>query len=137
MAIVEWDERYSVGIRELDEQHCRLFDIFYTLLEADDITQESNEVADALINLRTYTYEHFELEEEYMAKCGYPDLESHIHIHDSFRKKVEALCSAKPAKQDENLMEILGSLYEWLFAHICSCDQQYVPYVTSQAMPAI
>lgn len=130
MAAVEWKECYSVGIEKLDEQHRRLFNIFYTLLEAEDISKESGKTADILMSLRTYTYEHFNQEEEYMAKCGYPDLESHIRIHDSFRKKIEVLCSAEPGKQNDNLMEILSSLYEWLITHICSCDQRYVPYVT-------
>jgi hemerythrin len=137
MAIVEWNERYSVGIKELDEQHRRLFDIFNTLLEAEATPRGSNKAADALTRLRTYTVEHFELEEQYMAKCGYPDLESHIHIHASFRKKIDALCSAKPREHDDNLMEMLGCLYEWLVTHVGSCDQQYVPYVTGPSTATI
>jgi hemerythrin len=130
MALAEWNERYSVGIKELDDQHRHLFEIFFTLLEADDATLESSVVSKALANLKTYTYEHFELEEEYMSKCGYPDIESHIAIHDSFREKVEDLLSAKSARQDETFMDILSSLYTWLVDHICTCDQQYAPYVS-------
>ena len=130
MATVEWCERHSVGIKELDEQHCRLFDIFYTLLEVDGTTQDQNIVADALISLRAYTYEHFATEERYMAECGYPDLESHRRIHNTFREKIENLYSAKPGNQ--NLMVILRNLYEWLITHIGWCDQQYIPYVTGQ-----
>lgn len=132
MSLVEWTERYSVGIKELDEQHRHLFEIFFTLLEADDATLESSVVAKALASLKTYTHEHFELEEEYMSKCGYPDLESHISIHDSFREKVNDLCSDKSAREDETFMDILSSLYAWLVDHICSCDQLYAPYVSGQ-----
>ena len=134
MAIIEWNQRYSVGIEELDEQHSRLFSIFYTLLEVGDISLKSKEVADALADLSAYTYEHFTVEEKYMAECGYPDLESHIRIHDAFRKKIGVLCSDKSEKQAKNLTEILSKLYEWLVTHVCSCDQQYVPYVTGQQL---
>ena len=132
MALEEWNERYSVGIKELDEQHCQLFSIFYTLLEAGDIPQKAQEVADALAGLSAYTYEHFATEERYMAEWGYPGLANHIRIHNAFCKKVEALRSAKMANKDDNLMEILSTLYEWLITHVYSCDRQYLPYVAGQ-----
>ena len=137
MATTEWCERYSVGIKELDEQHRRLFSIFYSLLEADDTPQGWLQVLDLLGSLKAYTHEHFELEERYMANCRYPELEGHRRIHDTFRKKVEVLCSTKSAKQEENLMYIISSLYEWLITHVCSCDQLYTPYVTGQVTSTI
>src|SRR3989339_1692924 len=130
MSAVEWDERYSVGVNELDEQHRGLFSIFYTLLEVRSTQQSLQEVADALAKLKAYTYNHFKLEEKYMAECDYPDLEDHRQIHNDFRQTIESFCSDILAAQKINRAELISSLYDWLVTHICSCDQQYKTYVT-------
>ena len=129
---IKWDKKYSVGVKELDEQHLGLFRIFFTMLEIEDTQSDSPEVAENLQKLRKYTHEHFKREEEYMADCDYPDLESHIRIHKAFRERIEDLLSTETAKKDIDIREVTKTLYKWLVTHICSCDQKYVPYVTAK-----
>lgn len=131
MDAIEWDERYSVGVEELDVQHRQLFRMINTLFEAPNVEVESQTISDLLSDMKEYTSCHFEAEEEYMAECGYPDIAAHILEHDYFRRKVEDLCSDTMAHRKGVSADILQFLYEWLSAHILSCDKKYAALVSS------
>jgi len=133
METIEWDESYSVGAKELDEQHKQLFRLLNALFESADITVESQTISDLLTGMKEYASMHFETEERYMSECGYPDLASHAWIHEQFRKKVDELCADRMAKKEGVAMDMLEFLYEWLVNHILSCDKQYAPLVSSQS----
>jgi hemerythrin len=133
MASGQWDEHYNVGVKEIDEQRQRLFNLFFILFEDEDVSQNPFKIADTLANLNACVHEHFSTEEKYLAECGYPGLEKHIHLHDAFLKKMGDLCSNYRVINHENLMGFLRYLYGWLINHVSICDQQYVPYITKQA----
>jgi hemerythrin len=95
MGIINWDESYSVGVKELDEQHKQLFRMIDDLFESIDTVVDSQKVSDVLAGLREYASVHFETEERYMSECGYPDIENHKWTHEQFRKKVDNLCSSR------------------------------------------
>ena len=78
---VEWNQAYSVGIRLVDQQHKKLFELvnkLYDLEENDNIKEQMREI---LYAFRDYTIVHFKEEEDYMLDIGYPDLEDHKIIH--------------------------------------------------------
>ena len=131
MGVIEWDESYSVGVKELDEQHQQLFRMLDDLLESVDMSVGSQTVSDVLMGLREYALVHFETEEKYMSECEYPDLENHKWTHEQFRKKVDDLCSGKAALPEQVLEDMLHFLYEWLTNHILSCDKKYATLVCS------
>lgn len=131
MGVISWDESYSVGVKELDEQHKQLFKTLDDLFESMDTAMDPQTVSDVLTILREYALVHFETEERYMSECGYPDLEDHKWAHEQFRKKVHDLCSDGAARPEQVLTDILNFLYEWLTNHILSCDKKYAPLVGS------
>ena len=87
MAAIEWDERYSVGVSELDEQHKKLFRILDKLIEIEDVEPSLQVIADVLDEMRAYASYHFETEERYMTECAYPDIKSHISNMRIFAKQ--------------------------------------------------
>ncbi len=131
MGIINWDESYSVGVKELDEQHKQLFKMLDDLFESMDTTVDSQTVSDILAGLREYALVHFETEEKYMSECGYPDIENHKCTHEQFRKKVDDLCSNGAARPEIILTDIIDFMYEWLTNHILSCDKKYATLVGS------
>ena len=132
MASVQWNEHCNLGVKEIDEQRQRLFDIFFTLFEDEDVSQNPLIIANTLANLNACVHEHFSSEEKYLEECGYPELEKHIHLHDAFLKKMGDVCTNYRVINHENLMGFLRYLYGWLINHISLCDQQYAPYITRQ-----
>jgi hemerythrin len=131
MGAVEWDERYSVGVRELDEQHKQMFEMLDGLFESMDTVMNSRTVSEVLAGLKKYALVHFETEERYMSECGYPDMENHKWEHEQFKKKVDSLCSDRAASPELVLTDILDFLYTWLTNHILSCDKKYATLVCS------
>ena len=62
MALVTWDQTYSVSVRRLDEQHQKLFALLNALHEAMRQGKGQAVVQDTLRELATYTVTHFRAE---------------------------------------------------------------------------
>jgi hemerythrin len=134
MDAIEWNDSYSVGVTELDEQHKKLFRIINTMFSAEDLSVNSKVMTDLLTEMSKYASVHFETEERYMSECKYTELASHICTHDIFRKKVEELRSAQIAQNRNMPSDMIRFLYEWLVNHIIFCDKKYMPYVSNNQM---
>jgi len=131
MNTIEWNESFSVGVDELDQQHQRLFKMLNALFESVDTDSES-ETAEALVgDMAEYANSHFETEERYMSECEYPHLAAHKEEHEAFRKKVDELTQGGRAGQGEVAREMTEYLYEWLTNHVLFSDKQYAPVVGS------
>ena len=132
MDVIEWDESYSVGVEELDEQHKQLFRLLNALFEAEETSARSQTVSGLLEQMKAYAAMHFETEERYMSERGYAGLAGHVRAHEQFRKKAEELCSDRLDGQEGIFVEMLEFLYEWLVGHILSADKDYAPVVSGR-----
>ncbi len=129
MDAIEWDDSYSVGVPELDEQHKNLFRIVNTMFSTEDLSVNSKVITDLMAEMAEYASVHFETEERYMSECKYPGLANQIRAHDVFRKKVDELRSLHTAENKNMPSEMIRFLYEWLVNHIMFCDKKYMPYI--------
>lgn len=83
-----WNDRFNIGVEEIDEQH-RLYlgyvnDCYTAVCHSDRAR-----VTDATINgLKAYADTHFRFEEALMKKVRYPDLERHAGEHAYFEEQV-------------------------------------------------
>lgn len=140
MARFEWQDEYSVSDTVLDEQHRQLLAVINAL--ADEIgrgPRRHPDAADRLFgSLARYVVEHFAYEEQRMAEAGYPDdrLLTHRHAHDTLVRQVQALQEGVE-RGEMRLEEVLPFLYgDWLIAHICTLDHDYVAYLQGVAPAA-
>ena len=81
---MKWNDEYSIGIVEIDEQHKKLFELSEILNEATEI----NEIKDILLFLEEYMQFHFNTEESMMRKYNYELIEEHKKLHDDLKEKV-------------------------------------------------
>ena len=125
MAMVEWDDTFSVDIQEIDEQHKCLIEIMNELYTA--LANKSNRdlVSDVLNKLVEYTKVHFAVEETLMRIFSYEDYEAHKKIHDQIVEQVLEHQARFRAGDDKVGMELLMFLKEWLFDHINKVDKAY------------
>jgi len=130
MELVAWDDKMSVGVDVLDEDHRRLLDMFNSLLE-NGVAKRNREALSALLaDLRDYTDVHFSREEAFMQRNGYPDLDSHRAAHRYFVDEVEKLRHDFDGGNETMLrIDLILLLKDWLIEHIQSTDMQYKPYV--------
>lgn len=132
MELVAWDDKMSVGVDVLDEDHKRLLDMFNGLLEYGVAKRNREALSTLLTDLRAYTDEHFAREEEYLARNAYPELEEHRAAHRFFVDEVEKLCHDFDGGNETMLrIDLILLLKDWLIEHIQSTDMQYKPYVAA------
>ena len=127
---IEWDEKYSVDVPELDNYQKEIFDKFNSLI---DMRAEKKNDPKAIINmvsdLNDYIKMFFVQEERMLKKKGYPDLEAHSKSHRQYLKSSIGL-RREIAEDIENLtMEIILEMRGWMIEHIETSDSLYVPFI--------
>ena len=134
MALVTWDQTYSVSVRRLDEQHQKLFALLNALHEAMRQGKGQAVVQDTLRELATYTVTHFRAEEELMRKTNYPGLAAHRAEHQRFVDKVNQFTQDLKAGGNVSSLQVVGFIKEWLAEHIRRTDRSYSAHMNAQGV---
>ena len=127
--MIKWQDKYALGVAEIDEQHHKLFDIagqIEDLLNDQFITDKYDYIVAILGELKDYTIKHFKDEEEFMLQNKFPRFLTHKTMHMDFVEKIENIDLSK-VDNDQNLYlrEILNFVGEWLVEHILVEDAKY------------
>lgn len=122
----DWDDKYSVGVKEIDDQHKELVANISKL--ADCINQakmkeEGKVILDALLHYAQY---HFDTEEKYFSEFNYEGSEKHINAHRAFKNKMLDLKTKFENNEIEITFELIDFLEDWLLDHLMDMDQGYV-----------
>ncbi|MFQ5972185.1 MAG: bacteriohemerythrin [Alphaproteobacteria bacterium] len=133
MAFMEWDERMSVGLAELDGDHKILIEVINQLDANVGERAKSIVVRQALVVLARYAQFHFAREERVMAACGYAELPQHRVEHREFVQRIRGIAERLEKEPDARAIivndELLGFLKDWLRHHILIVDMAYRPVV--------
>lgn len=118
VALIEWNEKYSVGIAEIDEQHKQLIGYVNNLY--DYMKQgKSKEILEPLFkDLYKYTQTHFLFEEKLMLQNNYPDYHTHKSEHSKFIQKLDDLKEKFNKNSFSAGIETMTMLKGWLNEHI-------------------
>lgn len=129
----KWDEKYSIGIEDIDEQHKGLFEIGNWLNELNLSELKNDHYIEVMIiinELLVYSNDHFKDEEAYMKQVKYPKLEDHIKIHQRFIDYVASFDFEVLYEQGEVMIESLFTfINRWIVQHIMNEDQKIQKYV--------
>lgn len=125
MSFFTWDEKYSVQVAEMDDQHKRLFEIIADLHQAMSQGKGNTVMADILKKLQDYTVTHFKKEEEYMQKFGYSGLAEQKKQHTLFIQKLSDYQISLSDKKLGLSIEVMTFLKDWLITHIQQVDTNY------------
>jgi hemerythrin len=151
---IVWEERYCVGIVELDEQHENLLNLINDL----DIVQVGiktpdyeKQIDEALIKIKNYAILHFSTEEVLMKMFEYESFEAHKYSHDKFlhimtehHKYILELMSKQKKMKDNKfefeqieqeitarLAKVTTFLQKSLIHHILKEDKEYSKFFIS------
>ncbi len=124
--MIEWDDKYSVGVSIIDKQHKKLIDIINKAITAKQHNNNPEELSEILYDITIYAFEHFNTEEAYMKKFEYPEYQFHKKGHSDFYIKTLAY-SNRGIKGDCQITDdILEYLQQWLVGHIQVTDKEYI-----------
>lgn len=128
MHTIKWQEEYSVGVKELDEQHQSLLNIINKVITELENQYNKEKFFANLDILIHYAYTHFATEESYLKRAQYPDLQCHIKEHIAFIMKTLSLALIVEEKED-NQKVLLKHLNEWFSTHVLGLDRKYIPFL--------
>ncbi len=126
---MEWDEKYSVDIEQIDNCQKEMFALLNELIDMKELKLESKEYINHIAKINEYSRMYFSLEEKMLKKERYPDLQIHAKAHRQFTKSFISL-RRKISDDAENLSyDVIHELREWLINHILTFDSLYVPFL--------
>jgi len=133
MAKLVWDDQYSIGIKEVDEQHKVLFDYINELRDIMLGNKPPEIIERTFHSILNYTVTHFLDEEVLLYQNEYPDYEEHKRVHDEFLNEIKSLYvrfrAGDPLASGRIVSaEITAILTEWIQVHIMEADKKYAEY---------
>jgi hemerythrin len=135
MEPVQWSDKFSVGVEELDHQHQRLIQMLNRLLTARGrVDTRSETISDLINDMTRYAQEHFKTEEHLMEVHGYPGLEEHKRQHRAYREKVVDFSTAIMVGVETVPERLLAYLIDWWTHHILEEDMKYKPFFASKGV---
>jgi hemerythrin len=129
--LVEWDDRYSMGIPLIDSQHRKLIemtnDLYNACLEGTEAAEDT--FRSAIHSMVDYVKYHFAAEEKLMETSKYPGLNAHRREHEGFVLKV-----LQEVRDFENGKKFIPNIFvrylkDWILAHIAVEDRKYAEYL--------
>ena len=134
MALLDWNDSYSVSIRAFDEHHRHLFDQLNKLHDAMKAGKSEAVLGAILQELVNYAATHFAAEETLMRLHSYPELAEHRKQHQELAAQVADF--ERDHRKGEALLSLPLMLFlrGWLMQHIRATDHQYSAYLRSRGV---
>ena len=132
MTLVEWNQKMSVGVSIIDQEHKNLVGMLNELHDAIDAKQTDEVLGKVLDKMVAYTVYHCKHEEALFAKSDYTDATEHAKEHANLTKQVLDIQKRCQDGATATLStELLNFLKVWLLAHILRSDKKYGPYLNA------
>jgi hemerythrin len=134
MALFEWKDNYSVGIKKIDEQHKILVGYINDLYESMRAGKGKETLGTVLKELIDYTKTHFKAEESLLKVYKYPDLDGHQKKHKKMAEHVQHLNRKFISGEISNPIQITNFLKDWLAKHILETDKVYGRFLNDKGV---
>ncbi len=125
---MKWQDSFSVGIEEIDNQHKKLISMINSLYKAIKKGEGQKILKDILEGLVQYVDEHFGTEERYMEEYNYPGYLAHKKEHDKFTEQVLKVYQEFEQGKPVVTIDLMEFLKKWLKNHILGTDKKYAPF---------
>ncbi|MFL0196344.1 bacteriohemerythrin [Clostridium sp. WILCCON 0269] len=131
----KWKDDYKCGIKRIDEEHKRLFEIgesVYELIINENHVDYFGDVLNLVDDLKEYAIYHFEDEEKIMKLYDYPAYNQQKKAHDAFINKIENV-DIEELDEDvqKSILKLLDFVYNWISEHILGMDLKMKDYFNS------
>ena len=134
MKLIEWNDKLSVKINSIDDEHKVLIDMINEFYDKIKSKEPVDLILILIAKMKNYTVVHFTTEENYFKKYDYPGYDKHKKEHDTFVNKVIDL--EKRVSEGKMIVsfEITSFLKKWLTQHIQGTDQEYIDFLISKGV---
>jgi hemerythrin len=129
--LVDWDNKYSVRIPLIDEQHKHLIrltnDLYQACLSGGEAAK--TKFRDTARAVADYIKYHFSAEEKILERINYPELPEHKRQHETLIRQV--IDNIKHFEEGGRFAPnaFVRTLKDWILAHIAVADLRYAEYI--------
>lgn len=129
MALINWDDSYSVKVNLIDEQHKKLVALINELHEAMKAGKAKDKLGSILNDLVNYTVYHFQTEETFFKKTNFPESADHQKKHNDLVAQVKEVKEKFDSGSYVLAAEVMNFLKDWLLNHILKSDKKFGEFV--------
>jgi len=123
MALIEWQERFRIGVPSVDYEHQELIGLLNELYAGLGSGADQEDTVAFLGEVYARISAHFALEERVMRECGYDELAQHKGEHEKLLDDIREIMDSYEDGIFEGSMEELGRRLEgWFAEHFRTCD---------------
>jgi hemerythrin-like metal-binding protein len=133
-SFINWQDGYSVNVRELDQQHRMIILMLNELNEALERGQDQADLEKILDGFLSFSLEHFNTEEDLFEMYCYPFACTHKAEHDAFRQTISMFarqCKEGQTRVDRRFLDFCA---EWLKRHIIGRDKTYAYFFAAKGL---
>ena len=134
MAVITWNDCYSVNIEAFDNQHKMLFGYINSLIEAMQIRKSDEILSQLITDLSNYTQTHFQEEEKLLEKYIYPKLSEHRNMHQLFIQEIQKFKNDFEERKLGIPIEMASFLKKWITNHIMVADKEYSEFLNEKGI---
>ncbi len=124
--MIEWDDKYSVNVSLIDEEHKKFIDLINKVIVAKEHRKSCKEILRILNKMNEYAQKHFKTEETYMEKFRYSDYLFHKNEHLNFSLSILSYRIKLMNSNYQIANDIFIFLQRWLVNHIQGTDKKYI-----------
>jgi hemerythrin-like metal-binding protein len=125
--ILIWTKEYSVGVKELDDQHKELISIVNEMYEAVESAEVNiNVIGDILKKIAAFADYHFATEEKYFDEFNYAFKEEHKAEHRKLKDEIARLSEMHRLQDISVFVQLISFLNGWIEEHLMHQDMKYV-----------
>lgn len=129
-----WNDKYSVGIKEFDEQHKSIILMLNQLWELIGENDDHKELKELIQQISDYARVHFSTEEHYLEKHKYYGLEDHKKEHRMYEDTIQKFQAKYDSSKEDVRVELIEFLADWWMAHIQGCDMEYTRFLNNHGV---
>ena len=134
MALITWNDGYSVKVKQFDDQHKVLIKMINDLHDAMKERKTKETLEKIVEGLLDYTGTHFSAEEKEFDRLGYPETAAHKLEHKNFVDKVSQFGKDFDSGKVMLSIDIINFLRDWLIKHINGTDKKYSEFLNSKGV---
>ena len=122
--LIEWTDKYSTGVEEIDNQHKEIIKQLNRLHDAITSGLGKEVINDIISFAGAYATKHFKYEESCMDKYQCPVAKQNKDAHQKFIERFGQIQKQLSASNVETstVLEVYRELRDWIHSHILKID---------------
>lgn len=141
MPKIVWSKRYSVNVKDLDDQHRRIAELVNGVNDRIKSREESKGIVTGFTELIDFTKAHFEAEEALMKKTDFPDRKKHRREHKELvnllrdvRKQFKREAKSLGDFDYDVAKDWLAIHQDWFSVHLAHSDKDFGAFLNKKGI---